>query len=217
MKTDSKNIQIGKNKKIDDNVLLGYLTDRKIDDKKLKIGDNARIRSGSVIYVGSIIGDSFSTGHNVVIREENRIGNGVSVWSNSIIDYACKIGHRARIHCSVYIAQYTTIDEDVFLAPGVKIGNDPIPICSKCLKGPTIKQGARIGINSTVLPSITIGKFSLVGAGSVVTKDVPEGVVVAGNPARIIKKVEELKCPNGRRDCEGIEFLLKGISQIRRK
>ncbi|MBI3490734.1 MAG: N-acetyltransferase [Acidobacteria bacterium] len=104
---------------------------------------------------------------------------------------------RPCIHCNIYIAQFTTIEEDVFLAPGVSIANDPHPICTKCMQGPTIRRGARIGVNATLLPLITIGENALVGAGSVVTKDVPDGMVVAGSPARILGPVGKVECPFG--------------------
>jgi carbonic anhydrase/acetyltransferase-like protein (isoleucine patch superfamily) len=131
------------------------------------------------------------------VREENRIGSHCTLWNNSTIDYGCVIGDRVRIHCNVYIAQFTTLEDDVFLAPGVTIANDPHPICTKCMQGPTIRRGARIGVNVTLLPLITIGENALVGAGSVVTADVPPGMLVAGNPARIIGPVDSVECPFG--------------------
>ena len=72
---------------IDPNVTLGYPTGRSVDNMTLKIGPEATIRSGSIIYAGSTIGAHFTTGHNVTIREENVIGNNVGIWSNSVIDY----------------------------------------------------------------------------------------------------------------------------------
>jgi tetrahydrodipicolinate N-succinyltransferase len=79
----------------------------------------------------------------------------------------------------------------------VTIANDPHPICTKCMQGPTIRRGARIGVNVTLLPLITIGENALVGAGSVVTADVPAGMLVAGNPARVIGPVDSVECPFG--------------------
>ena len=208
------NVQLGTGCQIDEGVLLGYRTGRKIEVQDAVIGTNARIRSGTVIYTNVSIGDHLETGHHVVIREENYLGAHVSIWNNSTIDYGCRIGDRVRIHTNVYVAQFTTIEDDVFLAPGVTIANDPHPICTLCMKGPTIKRGARIGVNATLLPRITIGEGAVVGAGSVVTRDVPPGVVVVGNPARIVKTVDELECPLGiveRPYVNGLDVYRRGV------
>ena len=186
---------LGQNCVVDPSVLLGYPTGRRIELRPVRIGDGARIRSGTAIYATVEIGARFETGHNVVIREENRIGDDCAVWNNSTIDYGCVLGHRVKIHCNVYVAQYTVIEDDVFLAPGVIIANDPHPLCTKCMQGPTIKAGARIGVNATLLPHLVIGENSLVGAGSVVTRDVPPRAVVVGSPARVVSDVDSLECP----------------------
>ena len=188
-------VHLGKDCVIDPVALLGYPTGRAIELRPVRIGDGARIRSGTAIYASVEIGARFETGHNVVIREENRIGDDCAVWNSSTIDYGCVVGHRVKIHCNVYVAQYTILEDDVFLAPGVITANDPHPLCTKCMQGPTIRAGARIGVNATLLPHIVIGENSLVGAGSVVTRDVPPRTVVAGNPARVVGDVDSLECP----------------------
>lgn len=206
-------IKLGKDVKIEKGAIVGYLPSRPIPDKSLIIGEKSYIRSGSIIYLGSKIGDNLQTGHNVVIREENQIGNNLCIWSNSIIDYGCIIGNNVKIHSNCYVAQYTTIEDEVFLAPGVIIANDIHPGCklsAKCMKGPTIKKGAQIGVNVTILPFLTIGENALVGAGSVVTKDVPAYTVVVGNPARIRGKISELKCLDARKEA----LRLKGITEL---
>jgi acetyltransferase-like isoleucine patch superfamily enzyme len=192
-----KNVILGEKSSIEKGAIIGYRPTRKIQNLEVKIGCNAKVRSGSVIYAGTIIGDNLEVGHNVVIREENRIGDNFRVWSNSIVDYGCKIGNNVRIHCNSYIAQFTQIEDDVFIAPGVVIANDLHPVCTKCMRGPLIKRGVKIGINVTLLPLITIGEDSLIGAGSVVTHNVPPRSVVYGNPARVIKKIDDLKCITG--------------------
>jgi acetyltransferase-like isoleucine patch superfamily enzyme len=167
-----------------------------------------------VIYVNVTIGDGLETGHNVVIREENEIGDHFYIWNNSTVDYGCRIGNGVRIHNNVYVAQFTNIEDEVFLAPGVMIANDPHPICTKCMKGPTIRKGARIGVNATLLSHITVGEYALVGAGSVVTRDVPPRTLVYGNPARIIKPVDELGCPFGLVEkpyVNGVDIRLRGL------
>jgi acetyltransferase-like isoleucine patch superfamily enzyme len=190
-------VRLGPDSNIDPGVILGYPPGRPGVFGEVRIGRDARVRSGSVIYASVEIGDDFETGHNAIVREENRIGSHCTLWNNSTIDYGCVIGDRVRIHCNVYIAQFTTLEDDVFLAPGVTIANDPHPICTKCMQGPTIRRGARIGVNATLLPLITIGENALVGAGSVVTGDVPAGMLVAGSPARVIGPVDSVECPFG--------------------
>jgi len=181
-------LKLGKNIKKDRGVLLGYKSKRAIKKEHLSIGDGALIRSGAVIYAGSSIGSNLETGHNVVIREQNLIGNNLSIWNNSVIDYGCKIGNSVKIHSNVYVAQFSVIEDNCFLAPGVIIANDLHP-------GPTLKKGAQIGVNVTILPGVVIGENSLIGAGSVVTKDVPDGMVAFGNPARVRRSVYNLRCP----------------------
>ena len=187
-------VELGADCSIDAGVILGYPPGRPIDRKPVRIGDRAQIRSGSVIYASVEIGDGFETGHNVIIREGNRIGYDCAIWNGTTIDYDCVLGNRVRIHCNSYVCQFTTIEDDVFLAPGVMLANDPHPFCTKCMQGPTIKSGAKIGINSTILPHVIIGENALVGAGSVVIMDVPARAVVVGSPARIISDVDDLKC-----------------------
>lgn len=166
----------------------------------LKIGRNGSIRPFTTIYAGSEIGDNFQTGQGVSIREDNRIGNNVSIGSNSVLEFGNIIGCNSRIHSNCFL-EMVTIGNYVFVGPNVVFTDDPHPMgCPKyreCKGGAIVEDYARIGANSTILPGIRIGKDSLVAAGSVVTKDVPEGTVVAGNPAKVIKRVEELTCSAG--------------------
>ena len=119
-------ISIGDGLDADAGVTLGYASARQ-QGQRLVVGVHARVRSGTVLYLGSRIGARFQTGHNVVIREDCAIGNDVSVWSNSVVDYGCSIGDRVKIHSNCYVAQFTEIGADAFLAPGVAIANDLYP------------------------------------------------------------------------------------------
>ena len=168
---------------------------------RLVLGAGARLRSGTVLYDGSTIGRRLQTGHGVVIREGCEVGDDVSVWSNSIIDYGCRIGDRVKIHCNCYVAQFTELDDDVFLAPGVTIANDLYPgdhRSAELMAGPRIGAGAQIGVNVTILPFVRIGPGALIGAGSVVTRDIPPAVVAFGNPAVPRRPVAELPDIDGR-------------------
>ncbi len=209
------NVILGEGANIDNGVILGYRTGRKIADYTLHIGKDACIRSGTVIYGGTTIGNRLATGHNVVIREENLIGDGFNVWNSTTIDYGCKIGNNVKIHCNCYVAQFTVIEDNAFMAPGVTIANDIHPGCefsSKCMKGPHIEEGVQIGVNVTILPFVRIGAHSVIGSGAVITKDIPPGSVVVGNPGRVICTVHDLKCETGLTDKPYKDILLHGSS-----
>jgi acetyltransferase-like isoleucine patch superfamily enzyme len=186
-------VELGEPSDVHPSAIVGYKTGRPIADHRLIVGPGAVLRSGTVIYAGSTIGAGLQTGHHVVIREENRIGDGLQIWNNSTIDYGCVIGANVKIHCNCYIAQYTTIEDKVFLAPGVIVANDPFPIHTEIMRGPTIKRKARIGVNVTLMPYITIGANSLIGGGSVVTKDIPPNSVAYGSPAKVVKSIFDLE------------------------
>ncbi len=196
----AENCEIGEHYLIDTSAVVGHLPGRKIAIEPTVIGSHSNIRSHTVIYTNTCIGTCLETGHGVVIREQNAIGNHFSIWNNSTVDYGCKIGSRVRIHCNVYICQFTTIEDDVFLGPGVITANDPCPICTKCMQGPIIKRSARIGAQVTILPAVTIGEDSLIGAGSVVTKDISPGSLAYGNPARVVGSVYDMECKKGVRE-----------------
>lgn len=159
------------------------------------IGKGAIIRSHTVIYAGNRIGDNFQTGNKVNIRESNEIGDNVSIGTLSVIEHHVRIGNGVRMHSQVFVPEFTVIEDDAWLGPNVVITNAKYPLSTgvkETLAGPLIKKGAKIGANATILPGIVIGVNSLVGAGSVVTKDVPDNAVVAGNPARLIKMISAL-------------------------
>ncbi len=177
-----------------DHYILRYPVDRPVDHPSA-LGAGARIRSNSVIYDATVIGTGLNLGHNVVIREECVIGDDVSIWSNSFVDYGCRIGNNVKIHVGCYVAQFTVIEDGAFLAPGVTIANDLYPgddESAKLMRGPIIKAGAQIGAGATILPYVTIGERALVGSGSVVTRDVPAGMVCFGSPAVPRKAVADL-------------------------
>lgn len=163
----------------------------------LKIGKGALIRPFSAIYAGTEIGDNFRTGQGVSIREDNVIGSNVSVGTNSVLEFGNRIGDNSRIHSNCFL-EMVTVGQYVFIGPHVVFTDDPHPMgCPKyreCKKGAIVEDFARIGANSTILPGVKIGRNSLVGAGSVVTKDVPANAVVIGNPAKVVKEINDLRC-----------------------
>jgi acetyltransferase-like isoleucine patch superfamily enzyme len=194
-----ENTNLGHNFNIGLYVIIGHPPRGKSEGElKTIIGANAVIRSHTIIYAGNTIGDNFQTGHNVMIREENKIGNNVSIGTSTVIEHHVIIENKVRIHSKAFIPEYSILEEGCWIGPNVVLTNALHPLCPKvpeCIKGPTIKKNAKIGANATLMPDIVIGEGALVGSGSVVVKDVPPGVVVAGNPAKIIKSIDELTCP----------------------
>lgn len=145
----------------------------------VKLGKNVRIYDFTNLY-GCEIGDDVKIGTFVEIQKGSKIGN------------------RCKVSSHTFICEGVTLEDEVFIGHGVTFTNDRFPRSTaadgrlqteadwKCIST-LVKRGASIGSGATVLCGITIGENALVGAGSVVTKDVPPGAVVAGNPARIIQ------------------------------
>lgn len=190
------NVTIGKDCVIGDFVIIGEVPrGKRYGEIRTKIGDNAVIRSHSIIYAGNLIGDNFETGHMVLLREENRIGDNVSIGSGSIIEHHVVIDMNVRLHSNVFVPEYSILKANCWLGPNVVLTNAKYPLSvnvKKTLKGVMIRKNAKIGANSTLLPGVIVGENALVGAGAVVTKDVPSNKVVAGNPAIIINDMSLL-------------------------
>lgn len=190
------NVLVAEPYQIDDFVIIGKAPKGKNNGElAIQIGNNATIRSHTVIYAGNKIGANFQTGHQVMIRELNEIGDNVSIGTGSVIEHHVKIGNGVRIHSQAFIPEESILEENCWIGPNVVITNAKYPRSpnvKKELKGAIIRRNAKIGANSTLLPGIEIGENSLIGAGSVVTKDVPANKVVAGNPAKIIKDINDL-------------------------
>lgn len=168
-------------------------------EKKLILGVQARLRSFSVLYAGSVFGARLQTGHHVMVREDNLVGDDVSIGTSATLEYGNRIGNRVRIHSGCFL-ELTSIEDDVFLGPNVVFTDDPHPICprySECKRGAYVEAFARIGANTTLLPGVRVGRNSLIGAGSVVAHDIPANMVAAGNPAKVIKHINELTCEPG--------------------
>jgi acetyltransferase-like isoleucine patch superfamily enzyme len=157
------------------------------------IGDNAIIRSGSVIYAGNKIGKNFQTGNKVNIRELNNIGNDVSIGTLTVIEHHVLIEDGVRIHSQVFVPEYSKLMAESWIGPNVVLTNAKYPRSPNVkeeLLGPHIGVNAKVGANSTILPGIVIGDNSLVGAGSLVSKNVDSDTVVAGHPAKFIRKID---------------------------
>ncbi len=191
------NVSLPPDAELDDFVVLGRAPrGYQPGELPLILGPGCVLRSHTVIYAGNAIGAGFQTGHHVMIRESNTIGDRVSIGTQSVIEHHVSIGDGVRIHTQVFVPEYSVLEEGCWLGPNVVITNARYPQSRGVkdrLTGAHIEAGAMIGANATLLPGVRIGAGALVGAGAVVTRDVPPGVVVAGNPARIINRVDQIE------------------------
>ena len=204
-----KNVKIGENTIIYDNVVIGdnsticnncvlgeplnsYYTnpDEYINPKTI-IGENALIRSHTIVYAGNIIGDFFQTGHRVTIRENTIIGSHCSFGTLDDIQGYSEFDDYCRLHSNVHIGMYSKLGKYVFVYPYVIFTNDPLPPSQIC-NGPTIGDFTQIATGCVIFPGIKIGQNCLIGAHSSVTKDIHDYRLAMGSPAKEIKDVRDI-------------------------
>jgi acetyltransferase-like isoleucine patch superfamily enzyme len=164
--------------------------------KRTVIGANSVIRSYSVIYEDVEIGAGFQSGHRVTIREKTSIGIKCSIGTQTDIQDNVTIGNYVRVHSNVFIGQYTVIEDYVWIYPFVALTNDRHPPVYNP-KGVKINKYAVISTLSVILPGIVVGENALVGAHSVVAKNVDAEMLVIGNPAKIRCSVRDIRDENG--------------------
>jgi acetyltransferase-like isoleucine patch superfamily enzyme len=156
------------------------------------IGRDCTIRAGTIIYSEVNMGEKCQTGHFAMIREKTSIGSNTLIGTNTVIDGNVIIGEDVSIQTGVYIPLYSKIGNNVFMGPFSKLTNDKYMTRKEfALIGPNIEDNVSLGANSVILPGITLKMGTIVGAGSVVTKNTNENDIVIGNPAKLLKKKTE--------------------------
>ena len=159
------------------------------------IGDGTIVSTGAIVFAGAQIGARVILGDQSCVRERVEIGDDVVLGRGSYVENDTTIGAMTKIQAEAYITAYSTLEEHVFIAPCVVTTNDNWMGRTEKrfgnVKGPTIRRGARIGGGAILCPGIEIGEEAFVGAGAVVTKDVPARTVVVGNPARVLREVPD--------------------------
>jgi len=160
-----------------------------------EIGDGTLVSTGAIVFAGTHIGERVVVGDQSCIRERVTVGDDVVLGRGVLVENDTTIGAMARIQAEAYITAYSTLEEHVFIAPCVVTTNDNfmgrIEKRHALRKGPTIRRGARVGGGAVLCPAVEIGEEAFVGAGAVVTKDVPPRMIVVGNPARVLREVPE--------------------------
>lgn len=160
-----------------------------------ELGPGTIVSTAAVVFAGTRIGARVIVGDQACVRERVEIGDDVVVGRGSLIENDTTVGAMTKIQADAYITAYSTLEEHVFIAPRVITTNDNLMGRTErrheLVKGPTIRRGARVGGGAILLPGIEVGEEAFVGAGAVVTKDVPPRTVVVGSPARTIREVPE--------------------------
>ena len=161
----------------------------------LTLGKAVTVGAGCILYVGAEIGDMVFFGDLATVREDVKIGEYTIIGRGATVENKVTIGRKCKIETEAYITAFSTIGDYCFIAPCVALTNDNFlgrtEERKKHFGGPTLKRGARIGANATILPNLVIGEDALVAAGSVVTKDVPPRMIVLGSPAKVLRPVPE--------------------------
>jgi acetyltransferase-like isoleucine patch superfamily enzyme len=160
-----------------------------------ELGPGTIVSTGAIVFAGTRIGARVIVGDQACVRERVEIGDDVVVGRGSLIENDTTVGGMTKIQADAYITAYSTLEEHVFIAPRVVTTNDNLMGRTErryeLTRGPTIRRGARIGGGAILLPGVEVGEEAFVGAGAVVTKDVPARTVVVGSPARAIREVPE--------------------------
>jgi acetyltransferase-like isoleucine patch superfamily enzyme len=159
------------------------------------VGDGTVISTGAIVFAGSSIGAGCIVGDQSCIRERVTMADNCILGRGSLIENDTTVGAGTRIQAEAYITAYSTLEEDVFIAPCVVTTNDNFMGRTErrksLMKGPTIRRGARVGGGAILLPGIEVGEEAFIGAGAVVTKDVPPRKLVVGSPAKVLRDVAD--------------------------
>ena len=159
------------------------------------IGDGTIVSTGAIVFAGSAIGARVILGDQSCVRERVEIGDDVVLGRGSLVENDTTVGALTKIQAEAYITAYSTLEDNVFIAPCVVTTNDNYMGRTEKrfaeLRGPTIRRGARVGGGAILCPGVEIGEEAFVGAGAVVTKDVPPRKLVVGSPARVLRDVPE--------------------------
>jgi len=173
-------------------------TAKREDLPPVELGAGTIVSTAAIVFAGTRLGSGVIVGDQACIRERCELGDDVVVGRGSLVENDTTIGARTKIQAMAYITAYSTLEDDVFIAPCVQTANDNFMGRTErrhaLRRGPTIRRGARVGVGAVLCPGVEIGEEAFVGAGAVVVRDVPPAVVVVGNPARVLRDVarEEL-------------------------
>lgn len=174
--------------------LSGFRTDPNYNNPDTVIGEKSTIRSGTIIYASCRFGRGFQTGHRACIRENSVFGESCSFGTMSQSDGYINVGDNCRFHNNVFIATYTTTEDNVHFYPMSCTVDSLHPPCQKGREGPYLESGVIVGAKVLILPRVRVGKGAVIASASVVTHNVEPGIVMAGVPAKAVKAKADVRC-----------------------
>ena len=142
-----------------------------------------------MVVAGASIGERCVVADQAHVRERTTIGDESVVGRGASVENDVRLGARVRMQTGAYVTAWSVVEDDVFLAPGVLLTNDPTAgrrPADMELRGATLRRACRIGAGAVLLPGVEVGEEAFVAAGAVVTRDVPAGALVMGVPARVV-------------------------------
>jgi acetyltransferase-like isoleucine patch superfamily enzyme len=176
-------------------VLSPRSTARPEELRPLELCPGTVVSTGAVVFAGTSLGARVIVGDQACVRERVVVGDDVVIGRGALVENDTTVGALTKIQADAYITAYSTLEDNVIIAPCVVTTNDNFMGRTErrhaLRKGPTIRRGARIGGGAILCPAVEIGEEAFVGAGAVVIRDVPPRALVVGNPARQIREVPD--------------------------
>jgi UDP-2-acetamido-3-amino-2,3-dideoxy-glucuronate N-acetyltransferase len=160
----------------------------------LVLGDAVTVCTGAVVYAGARVGARAILGDQTQVRERAVVGADSVIGRGATVDNDVVLGERVRVQTLVYLTAYSTVEDDVFVGPGVVTTNDDTMMRhprEQSLAGVTLRRACRVGGGAVLTPGLEVGEEAFVAAGAVVTRDVPARAVVMGVPARAVREVSD--------------------------
>jgi len=161
---------------------------------RLHLGAGVSVGTAAVVFAGARIADGAILGDQCFVRERSSVGEGSVIGRGSVVDNDVVVGARVRVQSNVYLTAFTTVEDDVFVGPGVVTTNDDTMARhapGEPLRGALLRRACRIGAAAVLIPGVEVGEEAFVAAGALVTGDVPARAVVMGVPARVVREVPD--------------------------
>lgn len=191
------NVEIGDNTIIANDCVIGeptqdyYTNPDSYVNPKTVIGANSIIRSHCIIYSGSSFGEGLMTGHRITVRENAWFGKNCLISTLVDVQGNCRVGDYSRLYSNVHVGERTEIGKYVFVFPYTVFTNDPQPP-SDSLKGAKVGDYSLITVHCSVLPGVNIGSNCLIGANSVISRDIPDFTFALGSPAKPVTDIRNI-------------------------